>query len=160
MSKTTSDQAFDVVFNVLALPLYYGPRRRLPRMRLSIWFSILFLHCFFTLDPIEDYLRTGFRCGLRYCSCTASLLATLLKTTSDDAFDVVFSVLALPLYCGPRRRLPRMRRSMWSSILLLHDVFAMDPIENFLHRTSLSMLSSILFLHCFFTLDPIEDYLG
>ena len=55
--KTTSDEAFDVVFDTVpALLLYYGPYRRLSRMRLSMWSSILFLHCFLTMDPIEDYV--------------------------------------------------------------------------------------------------------
>ena len=112
------------------------------------------------MDPIEDYLGGGFRCGLRFCSCTASLLWTLSKTTSDEALDVVFdavpalllyyepyrrlitsdeafdvvfdTVSALLLYSGPYRRLPRMRLSMWSSILFLHCFFAIEHIEDYL----------------------------
>ena len=58
LSEATSDETFGMVFDTVpALLLYYGPYRRLPRMRLSMLSSVvLFLHCFFTMDPIEDYL--------------------------------------------------------------------------------------------------------
>ena len=138
---------------VSALHFYNGPYRRLSRMRLSMWPSILFLHCIFTMDPktasdealdvvldtvsalllyYGPYRRLS-RMRLSMCSCTASLLRTLSKTTSDEAFDVVFdTVSALLLYYGRYRRLPRMRLSMWSSILFLHCFLNIHPIEEYL----------------------------
>ena len=70
----TSDEVFDVAFDA-SLLFYGGPYQRVPRMRLSIWSSVPFLHCFLTVDPIERRPR------MRPSMWSST-------TTSDEAFDV------------------------------------------------------------------------
>ena len=109
--RTSSDEALDVLFHSA-------------RLLLSIWSSTLFLQCFLTMGPIKDY-----RCSLRCCFCIPSLLWTLSKTTLAETFDDTVHLLLL--YYGPYQRLPRVRLSMWSSILFLHCFFTMGPIKDY-----------------------------